>query len=123
MYGSIVVNIFFCLWNSTYELFSLETFFNSMYFLTIVGDVCNMYIKKNNWRNCFSKYGFYACLVGMAILYAAILIDSLIAENSGSQTINCEEIWYLCINVICVLLCILALAVLAINQKEEYRRL
>ena len=50
-----------------------------MYFLTIVGDVCNMYIKKNNWHNFFSKYGFYASLIAMVILYAAILIDSLIA--------------------------------------------
>ena len=32
---------------------------------------------------------------------------------------SCEELWYLCVNTICLFLCILALLVLFINQREE----
>ena len=100
-----------------YQLFSLETYFNSLYFLTIVADVCHLYLKKNNYTAKAYKYGFWAAVAAMGLLYTAILVDSLVAEISGDQTINCEQIWYLCINVICVALCIVALIVLAINQK------
>ena len=117
------MDICFCLWNSTYELYSLESYLNSLYFLTIVGDVCRLYIRKNSWNGPCARYGFFAAMAAMAVLYTLILIDALITENSQAQNINCEQIWYLCVNVICLCLCIVALVVLHLNQREEKNRL
>lgn len=73
-----VVNALICLWNTTYELSSLQTYVNSLYFLTIVGYVCFKYVEKK--KNKCLKYALIAWLLIMVLIYTVIMIDSLIEQ-------------------------------------------
>ena len=88
-----------------------------------MADVCRLYLKKVQWDGKMAKYGFWAAIASMFILYTLILIDSIISEQKEDQNINCEQIWYLCVNVICLALCIVALLVLLMHQREENKRM
>lgn len=74
-----LVNMAFCLWNYVYELYSIESFFYNLYYLTIVGYVCRLYIRKNSWDDRpYCTYMFAAAIISMGCLYTAILVDSLV---------------------------------------------
>lgn len=72
----------FCLWNNVYQLYSLESYFYSLYYLTIVGYVCRLYMRKNGLdfpaRNV---YIFGAVLLAMGLLNTSILIDALATQD------------------------------------------
>ena len=74
-----LVNIAFCVWNTTYQLYTIESYLNNLYFLTIVGYVCRMYIVKNGYETIqWVRYGFIASICIMGLFYTAILIDAVI---------------------------------------------
>ena len=57
----------------------------------------------------------------MFILYTAIMVHSIVEENNPSMVNNsCEQLWYLCVNTTCLCLCVVALTILFVNQREEY---
>ena len=116
---SYLANIAFCVWNTTYELYILESYLNNLYFVTIVAYVCRMYILKNGYDNRpIIQYGFIAILAIMGIFYSIIFIDSLLNQSNQEMVNNsCEEVWYLCINIVCLVLCLVALMVLYKNQR------
>lgn len=66
---------------------------------------------------------FTIVVILMVILYTAILVDSIVAENSQMINKSCEEVWYLCINVLCLTLCFIALILVIYNQREEKKKI
>lgn len=77
---------------------------------------------KNGWDgNKTYTAVFITSLVTMGLLYLAILVDSVVTDTQQQETVNdsCEEVWYLCINVLCLGLCLGSLAVLWVNYREE----
>lgn len=113
-------NMAFCLWNTVYTLYSIESYLYSLYYVTIVGYVLRLYMRKNSWDSIHrNNYLFIAAIAVMGILYTIILIDSLIQEDNPSMVNkSCEQVWYLSINVSCLALCLLALILLFLNQRE-----
>lgn len=63
-------------------------------------------------------------MIIMTSLYTAILIDSIVSENSP-ETVNksCELVWYLCINLLCLAMCFISLFILFMNYREEIDRI
>lgn len=81
-----LVNIAFCLWNDVYTLYSTESYLYSLYFLTIVGYVFRLYMRKNLWDTLpRNNHIFSAAMAIMAILYTIILIDSIIQQKSPTM--------------------------------------
>lgn len=93
MFASLCVNIAFCLWNTVYTLYSIESYLYSMYFLVIVGYVFRLYMRKNSWNsNPRNNHLFIVCLVLVGCLYTAILIDSIVKQRDSAMVnkTSCE---------------------------------
>jgi hypothetical protein len=76
-------NIFFCVFSDVYVLYSLEAFFFNLYYLTVVGYVCQLYMNKNKWNQKQSlRYTFIVLMTLMGVLYTTICIVSIVYERT-----------------------------------------
>lgn len=63
---------------------------------------------------------FYAALFIYTALYTAIFITSIysdVTKDSDFYKDTCEELWYLCVNALCIALSIIVTVILIIHQK------
>ena len=89
---SLLSNVFFCLWDNVFALFSLESFFDDMYFLSIVGCVMTRHLQKSIANYETYRVVYIGILLINGLLFFMIFVSSLILGKSRSCQCISENI-------------------------------